>query len=254
MAQKDAENGVVERGDIYFFYRPKVEREHPRSAKDVERLYLVLSPEGKKLYREIIIGRKALPSVEGGERNWAFVKAVVHDPRELERELGRESYQTKTRGTREIEAARPAGEGVYAITRHDGHTHLAYSLELPEKPGVVQRALKIAEEASYVISVKNPEKGSPPQAGLRSDRKAHYPEKLQKAFAERRFMNVERPELLDYPGAEIMLIGADEDPERELGIRLDPELETAASADIFKELKLNRSEHPVRPLFEGRWE
>lgn len=41
---------------------------------------------------------------------------------------------------------------------------------------------------------------------------------------------------------------------KELGIDLKPEDETEARAEIFKDLKLEREEHPTRPLFEGKWE
>lgn len=36
---------VQERGEIFFFYRPKVEREEAHSSDDVQRLYIVLRPE-----------------------------------------------------------------------------------------------------------------------------------------------------------------------------------------------------------------
>src|SRR3954470_12241741 len=135
MAQKAEGSGILERGNIFFLYRPKVQQEQARKKSDVERFYMVLSPEGKQIYREIIIGQKELPKIEERrERNWGFVKLVVKDAKELEGELAEVEYTTKTRGERKRAPARPAGEGVYAIVRHDGHTHLAYSLELPEKP------------------------------------------------------------------------------------------------------------------------
>lgn len=37
--------GKQERGEIYFFFRPKVGIEEPHSSDDVQRLYLVLRPE-----------------------------------------------------------------------------------------------------------------------------------------------------------------------------------------------------------------
>src|SRR5437773_3560380 len=63
----------------------------------------------------------------------------------------------ETRGKRRIAAAAPAGEGKYSIVKHDGHTELAYLLELPEIPGPTQREFEIKKEASYIISVKNPD-------------------------------------------------------------------------------------------------
>lgn len=247
-------SGILERGSIYFLYRPKVQKEQAKGARDVERFYMVLSPDGKGFYREIIIGQKTLPGIRQKERNWAFVKAVARQAKELEEEFGAVAYGTKTRGEREIPAARPAGEGIYAIVRHDNHTHLAYSLELPEQPREVQHALHIPAEGSYIISIKNPEKSSPPKVGLKPDQKAGYPRKLLAAFHDRRFADADPPELLDYPGAELMLIGARENPEQELAIGMEPDKETAVSADVFADLKLNRKEHPVKPLFEGKWE
>lgn len=51
-----------------------------------------------------------------------------------------------------------------------------------------------------------------------------------------------------------MLIGANEQPDEELGISLEPEKETQASADVVSDLKLERDQHPTEPLFEGRWQ
>ncbi len=247
-------SGILERGSIYFLYRPKVQKKQAKGERDVERFYMVLSPEGKTLFREIIIGQKALPGIAKKERNWGFVKMVARQAKELEKEFGEIEYSTKTRGEREVPAVRPAGEGVYAIVRHDNHTHLAYSLELPHQPREVQHTLKIAPEGSYILSVKNPTKPSPPGAGLADEQKAEYPQKLMEVFGDRRFADADPPELLDYAGVELMLIGAEEKPGEELGIGLKGDQETESSADIFSDLKLNRKKHPVKPLFEGKWE
>jgi hypothetical protein len=49
-----------------------------------------------------------------------------------------------------------------------------------------------------------------------------------------------------------MLIGASENPERELGITFKPDPEDKHRADIFRILKLPR-ELVREPLFEGKW-
>jgi hypothetical protein len=245
---------VLERGNIYFVYRPKVQEEMPEGLEDVQRTYVVLSPYGKRRHRLIVLGQKHLPEIrEGGERVWGYVNKVGREPREIEDELEQETYGTKTRGERVRPAARPAGEGIYAIVRHGDHTHLAYALELPPRPGKVQGELEIGPEGSYVLSVKNPERPSPPGVGLRGDRKADFPEHLQGRFRGRRFMDVDPPELLDYEGAEVLLVGAAEDVSDELGIRLDPQRETADTAEIFNQFKLERDQHPTEPLFRGEW-
>jgi hypothetical protein len=255
-APPQAEVDVLERGDIYFAYRPKIEAQAARGFEDVQRLYMILSPHGKPTYRLIIIGEKRLPAVSGGgdRKSWGFVEKVATRAEEVEDELDPETYRTETRGERQVPAARPAGEGIYAIVRHGGHTHLAYALELPPKPGEVQRALNIVSEGSYIISVKNPEAPSAPGTGLDESRRARFPKKLQERFEGRRFIPVDPPDFLDYEGAEILLVGARQDVFGELGLQLETERETEATAEIFNDLKLERSLHPLTPLFKGKWE
>lgn len=246
---------TIEYGNIYFLYRPKVGAEEVQGIEDVQRVYMVLSPHGKKRYRLIILGRKRLPEIQdGGERFWGFVDRVEESAMNLREEFEAETYETKTRGTREVQAARPAGEGVYALVEHGGHTHLAYALELPKEPDEVQKELNIAPEASFVISIKNPDKPSPPSAGLGRRQQARFPKPLAEKFENRRFIEVEPPDFLDYEGAEIMMIGAKEDAERELDIELDAQDEDINSAETFSDLRLRKSQHPIEPLFEGRWQ
>jgi len=40
----------------------------------------------------------------------------------------------------------------------------------------------------------------------------------------------------------------------ELGVRLNPEQEMLETAELFNNLRMERSEHPLRPLCEGRWQ
>jgi hypothetical protein len=246
---------VMERGHIYFFYRPRVETHDPESLEEIQRFYMVLHPRGQKKYRFIVIGRKKMPepSQSGREKYWGFVDRVVSDPKEFDRErLEEQHYETATRGHRTQPAARPAGEGVYAIVDHDSHVHLAYVLELPKKPGPVQETLNIEEEASYIISVKNPEASAPLGVGLTPSEQVQYPKPLEEEFEGKRFMPP-KPELLDYEKAEIILISAAEDVKEELGIDLNVEHESARSAAIFKDLRLEKGAHPLEPLFEGEW-
>jgi hypothetical protein len=246
---------VLERGDIYFAYRPRIDAPAARGIDDVQRLYMILSPFGKRSHRLIVIGEKRVPSLTGGDRKtWGFVDKVAARPEDVEDELDPRTYQTQTRGARHVAPARPAGEGVYALVVHGPHTHLAYALELPASPGEVQRALNIAPEASYIVAVENPEAPSPEGVGLDETRRARLPKALAERFRGRRFIPVSPPDFLDYEGVEIVLVGARGNVAEELGIDLEPAHETAATAEIFRELKLEKSVHPLRPLFEGKWE
>ena len=246
---------VLERGDIYFAYRPRIDAPAAHGFEDVQRLYMILSPHGRGSHRLIVIGEKRLPALDSGDRKtWAFVDKVAARAEDVEDELDPWTYRTQTRGERHVAPARPAGEGVYALVLHREHTHLAYALELPATPGDVQRALNIVPEGSYIVAVKNPEAPSPEGVGLDETRRARLPKAQAARFRGRRFIPVDPPEFLDYEGVEIVLVGAGRNVAEALGIDLEPAHETAATAEIFRDLKLEESIHPLTPLFEGKWE
>ncbi|MDP9382774.1 MAG: hypothetical protein M3Q29_22050 [Chloroflexota bacterium] len=245
---------VIERGDIYFFYRPRKGEEHPTGLDEIQRAYFILSPKKGGKHRLLVLGHKKLPEIvpgetSGEERVWAFIAAVSEDPRDLLKDLGAAVEGGEESETSE-QLPRPAGEGKYALVGHEDHTHLAYALELPRDPGPVQEELDIGKQASYVISVKNPEQRTR-RAGL--DEAPEYPKELRELFGKHNWIAVRRPELLDYENVQVLLIGAREDPEKELGVKLSPEKETEASAEIFSDLKLDREREPVAPLTKGEW-
>lgn len=255
---RDDDREVLEEGHIYFVYRPKVRAEGDEEEVaaeelgDVENFFLVLKPHGGR-FRLINIGRKRLPDIDGHERLWGFVEAIADSGKAIEEGLRRETYDTKTRGERVRPSARPAGEGVYAMVRRGRSAHLAWALELPEKPGPVQKAFNIPPEASLVVSIRNPEKGGAPRsAQLGEERKAHYPKHLQEEFRDRKFAT-EDPRLLDFEGAQIVFVGARDNPEQAYGIDLEPQEEDESSAEIFRQLRFAKSRHPVEPLLAGEW-
>ncbi|MDZ5698058.1 hypothetical protein [Chelativorans sp. M5D2P16] len=253
MARSDErKTEVLEEGDIFFLYRPAVNEDEPHGMGDVQRFEMVLRPVGGEHVRLMIVGRKRLPDPERHERFWGFVEMVADSAKKIEPELRGEEYGTKTRGKQEQPAARPAGEGVYVLSLEDGQMHLSYKLELPEKPGEVQKAFRIAPEASFALSIKNPEKGSPANAGLSEDDEADYPKKLQEEFRGRRFAR-EDAHLLDYEGAEFILVGARTNPEAEYDVELETDEEDYEHAEAIRRLRMVRSRHPVKPLFKGGW-
>jgi hypothetical protein len=182
------------------------------------------------------------------------VQKVASNPHDIEDELDRLTYSTATRGERHLSLARPAGEGIYAIARHHDHTHLAFALELPERPGEVQEELNIPREGSYIITVRNPDADALPGDGLSDAERAALPQRLRERFHGHRFIPVDPPDFLDREAVEFVLIGADEHIFEELGVRLNPEHETLETAELFNNLHMERSEHPLKPLVEGRWQ
>jgi len=258
MSRED-KSKTVEQGDIFFFYRPKVGTEEVSNIGDIQRFYMVTVPETKdRKYRLFVLGRKQLPEIIGGkstseERNWALNTLTTNNPDDIRKELIAVEYETETRGKRRMAAATPAGEGKYSIVKHDNHTELAYVLELPEIPGPTQKEFEINKEASYIVSVKNPDIQIPGFKAFEK-RKPQYPERIKKEFGDRRWINVEDPELLNYENTQMLLIGARKKAvQEELGIDLNEEKETANTADLFRELKIRKDQVPLKSLLKGEF-
>lgn len=235
---------TIESGDIYFFYRPKVDLDQPRGIDDVQRFFLVLVPDDDGKSRLFLVGRKRMPDIEPGEsksteREWMMV-TLVSTSGQIGKELGPITYETKTRGTREQAEAIPAGAGRYALYEKDGASRLGYKLTAPDSPSKVQKAFGIEAEANYVISVRNP---SIDVSGF-PDEKPDYPKALQKKFADERWIDVSDPALLDYENAQLVLIGADRSLD---GIELSGE------SDLFGKLDLDKSAWPSDALEKGEW-
>ncbi|KAI8068418.1 hypothetical protein BC940DRAFT_237901 [Gongronella butleri] len=258
---------MLEEGHIYFFYRPKVDTDEVQSADDVQRAYMLLKPYWsagvKRVPTLIILGSKKLPSPSPRSRHWGFVASASENMDEVVGAFKEHTYETKTRGERVVHSARPMGEGVYAITTHQGHSHLAYAISLPKEPQEAQKAFNVEKQASIIMSVKNPNKPSPSNAGLSGKQKAAYPDHLQKAFGDRRFVMMDTSEFLNYENAELVLVGATTDVKGELG-KVGKELEEMEKQDeeeieykgvdkaIFDNLHLKAKEHPIEPL-SGDW-
>jgi hypothetical protein len=257
---KEAE--VLEQGDIYFFYRPKKAVEEVKGIEDVRRFFMVTAPEEGQLYRLFVIGKKSLPEVRktearASERYWARVGGIFKDANELTKELLSDEF-------RKGDAARPVGEGKYAIIKHQNHAELAYILEMPKEPGEAQQELGIEKEASYIVSVVNPRK---PAASSVADGGKYpsteeipmYPEELLKEFSDNEtFVPLSKDtRFLDYSNAQILLTAAREGRDvikRDIGIEIIDEDETQQSADIFNKLKVRKDQVPIRPLTEGKLE
>jgi hypothetical protein len=211
---------VLEQGRITFFYRPRVEQQRPEELGDVQRMLMLLEPEGRDRYRLIALGRKQLPQRGRHERFWGFVDVVLDHPQDMEAVLAAQTYGTKSRGVRHLPAARLAGEGTYALEEHDDHTHLAYSLDTITKDDPVVSELMIEESASYIVAVANPDPTAwglvdvpPLQQELFDELEVHvtipspFPAALQERFRGRRYAQLDEVEWLEHPGGELIFIG-----------------------------------------------
>lgn len=183
----------------------------------------------------------------GGRKNtfWATISTVGDDLKRLADGLGPKEYETKTRGeanfgfqfmtlkiatgTRHQGPARLAARGAYAFVNAEAptpskrETHLGYHLShpTPENLGEVHAELGIYTASSFVVQIKNPL--APPtgdqRVGLPSNRRADFPEDIMtEVFGKGgsrgresfglRFASVERSEMLNYEGTELLLIAA----------------------------------------------
>ena len=115
--------------------------------EDVAAFHLILHPLNENKYRYAAISLKGLLE-SGGEGGLVGADGAVEtDIKQMRKRLLQ---------THPLPAARPCGEGVYAVVRHGRHTHLAYAMELPEHPAEVQKSLGIAQLENPYLAVMNP--------------------------------------------------------------------------------------------------
>src|SRR5215204_1111561 len=273
---KHADVKILEQGDIFFFYRPKVSSNEIKSIDDVRRFYMVLCPEDeqkiidntnndtntkkKKVYRLFIIGKKSLPEIRktearSSERFWAQVGGIFYDSKKLGEDLTAEEF-------RKGDAARPVGEGKYAIIEHQNHTELAFILEMPQEIGEAQKELGIQKEAIYIITVINPHKPVPEGYTTAEAERPKYPKDVQNYLTktEGKFIPLSQNlTLINYQNAQIILIGAREGKDvikQEIGLDIETEegKENLFSSDIFTKLKIRKEQVPIKPIIEGKFQ
>lgn len=198
--KQNQENKIIQKGNVYFFYRPKIGNE-----EEVQRFFFVLKPENQKKYHLLIVGKKHLPEPKQSESYFLFVDKVSEDKKSLLESLEKKHYQTKTRGEQTQPTSHCLAEGKYLIIEHHGHTHFFYQIINPSELKKEQIEFNLQKKDDYLISVKNPQQPSPPKMGLGEQKKVNYPSKIQEKFANYRFISLSEPNFLDYPGAEILL-------------------------------------------------
>lgn len=172
-AAADETPSVLEKGNIYFFFRARVNMDEPHSLADVARTYIIMQPQSEEEAKHssgghcrlLALPKKVLPQT-GRDRFMAFVLKADASYAELESEFLTGSEPEKQAGDdanandqagRHYPAATAFGEGVYAIIGTSRESHLVYVLNLPEKLGAVQKQLGlIKQRGSFIVSAKNP--------------------------------------------------------------------------------------------------
>lgn len=210
----------LERGRIAFAIRPRVE-----GAPGIQRFMFLLSPEGRDVHRRVVVGRKRMPEPGSNEREWAYVEKLGATRSEMLVDLAASTYTTKTRGVRHQPGARVIAQGHYAILEHAEHAHLTYALDPGEQRDQLHDALNVAREGSVIAAVFNPlakrsrqgtlRYGSDPEDASPFREPSLYPDELQARFGDRRFAPLD-PSFLEYEGAELVLIGAEDEVRPEL--------------------------------------
>jgi len=215
-----AVESALEQGSVTILYRPRVEMKDPGDLGDVQRLLILLSPEGGAFQRLIAVGRKRLPRSSRHDRFWGFVDLVL-TPFDMNAALGAHVYGTTTRGLRHLPAARAFASGSYEIATHRDHAHLRWHVARITDDEPIAFEADVENDADYIVTIANPDPTAwgleePPelQAALFDDLELHvtiptpFPPSLQQRFGDRRYAHLDTPEWLEHPGAELVFIGA----------------------------------------------
>ncbi|KAL2441754.1 hypothetical protein ABEF95_016480 [Exophiala dermatitidis] len=212
----DVPSSILEKGIIYFFFRARVNVDDPQDVNDIARTYIVMRPlpldaklgdgpigdEGN--CRLLALPKKVLPQ-SGRDRFMAFVEKAKTGFKELKDSfMAGSEHETKTSGTSHVPPATPLAEGVYAITSTGRESHLAYIITIPGELGEVQKELGLRERGSFIMSVKNPTQPQPSNTNLPKD--PEYPKEILDEFGSLRWKPLE-PKYLDYPNAQVLIIG-----------------------------------------------
>ncbi len=214
--EDDVPSSILEKGIVYFFFRPRVNVTDPQNVNDIARSYIVLRPlpHGAALSdgtipsghncRLIALPKKVLP-VSGKDRFLVFVEKAKASFQELKDDfMSASDYATKSQGTSHTPPVTPVAEGVYAITSTGRESHLAYMTTIPSSLGEVQDDIGLRDSGSFIVSAKNPKYPSPANASIGQD--PGYSEEIMTEFRDLRWMPLQ-PKLLDYVNTQFLLIG-----------------------------------------------
>ncbi len=218
---------LIERGDIYFLYRPK--GAGYRQSRQVARLYIVLKPSHKPLYRVLVGDRKDFPGPQEDDAFRFVVSRLFRKPQDVRDELGEKKFETKIYGHKSLPSARPLASGMYAIYMHGNESHFAYAIEMPDGP----LELNLKRAVDYCVVAINPKTESAPRSiGPRPQ--INFSETLRDKFKMRQTAPIDLPDFLEYEGLEIEFMPSGND-----GITIEFENRSdGRMADASRDLRL----------------
>ncbi|OJD15394.1 hypothetical protein AJ78_04364 [Emergomyces pasteurianus Ep9510] len=258
--RKSLPPNVLEKGIIYFFFRGKVGVEEPEGIEDVARSFIVLRPLSRdaKLGKDaigdnqncrlLVLPKKVLPK-STRDRFMGFVEKGQSTAKTIRDSFLASERETATRGTTHTPAATPIAEGVYTIASKDRASYLAYHLTIPSELSEVQKDIGLKIRDSFIASAKNPQYGGPETARLPHD--PEFPRQIQDEFDDLRWVPL-RPEFLNYPNAQFLLIGGTHHEPAEAGKEVEKlehqdETRTSPLSDddvIYEDLGMDSKDYP----------
>ena len=233
---------ILEKGNIYFFYRARVGVDHPKSAAEIARSFIVLRPDAdeKKDCRLIALPKKKLPR-SGHDRFMAILLNAHVSYDELHLFLGAD---VEGDGEESNKVSVAFGEGVYALVSTAGgrESHLVYSLTVPSELGQVQHELGLgSKKGCFIVSTKNPEFPMPINAKMVHGG-PEYSDDIKAGFHGRRWAPLQ-PQHLEYDSTYLLLIGESHGAEKIFAEQdVAGELEELADADLDRMHRLGSTE------------
>src|SRR4051812_44653513 len=102
------EINILQSGNVYFFYRPKVEN----NEREVQRFFFVLHLQNQSKYQLLVVGKKHLPPEEKNSY-FLFLEAVKKNKNDLLQSLTEKKYETATRVERTLPVSHCLGAGKF---------------------------------------------------------------------------------------------------------------------------------------------
>jgi hypothetical protein len=184
---------ILERGAVSFLAVPRAGEGRPG---DVEQLFLVLAPDGKRPLRRLAVRRRRLPDATRRQRFFADVDRIAAVASRLT-----EDVRAAEGGT----GSRVLAVGRYALARHRDHVHLAYALARACGRGPRASAVGVAPGGSFVLGVF---------------RRSLPPTRRPGGGAA---LALATPERLDVLGAEVALVAGARSGDARLGLPAGPD-------------------------------